>query len=291
MSEDIPANAVPLSRLDAQRQLEKLQRAAHFIGVKLEVQLKSPRADPAHDGHSAWDITQHKGELAYLNALRLFIAHVRQHEALIGWSATQTKNVAGPYENARDGVLANVEQRATAMMALVRVHRHGGPNDGEVRVRPGNRSSQTLVEIEACGVQWKECVATWNRIDVNVAAVLTNTEVIKTDVQALQKTVDGLGEVQPKNWGAENRDAFAELIKGVLRSVLDERPGGCASSSEANSSSRQRQAERDEKHVSVSFTISSSIVSITILECFILECLIGLQMFLLPLAGASECRS
>jgi hypothetical protein len=103
MSEDIPANAVPLSRLDAQRQLEKLQKAAHFIGVKLEVQLKSPRADAAHDGHSAWDITQHKGELAYLNAVRLFIAHVRQHEALLGWNGTQTKNVAGPYENARDG--------------------------------------------------------------------------------------------------------------------------------------------------------------------------------------------
>jgi len=263
MSEDVAANAVPLSHLEMFRQLDKLQRAAHLIGVKCEVQLKSPRADPKHDGHSAWDITQQKTEVSYLQTLRPFIAYVRQHEALLGHHETET--IAGPYEKSRDDVLANVEQRATEMMALVRVHRHGGPNDGEVRVRPGNRSSQTLVDIEACGVVWKECVATCNRIDLNVAAVLTNTEVIKTDVQTLQKTVDGMSVLQPKNWGPENRDALAEIIEGVVRSVVDERTGGCASSSEANSSSRQRQAELAEMHVSVSFTILASIVSITIL--------------------------
>jgi len=130
MSEDVAANAVPLSRLDAFRQLDTLERAAHLIADKLDVQGKSLRADPLHDGHSAWDITQHKTEVSYLKALRPFIAYVCKHEALLGQHETET--IAAPYEKSRDEVLANVQKRATEMMSLVRVHLHGGPKDGEV---------------------------------------------------------------------------------------------------------------------------------------------------------------
>jgi len=52
MSEDVAAKAVPLSRYDALVEVTKLQRAAHLVADKLEIQDRLARANPLHDGHS-----------------------------------------------------------------------------------------------------------------------------------------------------------------------------------------------------------------------------------------------